>query len=137
MARKNKLAVKRKLKNVTQDLAALNRELASQMVLLASQTGDTAPLIQAVKALRQAEDIYTLQSMPEDNLEVQKALGDTLLTLGRAQNDIDALCSAAESYRAAITLASMVGDHKLRRTLKRSLAHAENLRLNLLGLQAA
>jgi hypothetical protein len=137
MVLKNKLAMKRRLKNVTQDLAELNLELASQMVLLASQTGDTDPLIQAVKALRQAEDIYTLQSMPQGNLEVQQALGDTLLTLGRAQNDIKALMSAADAYRAAITLASMVGDHKLRRALKRNLGHADALRQNLQGRQAA
>lgn len=129
--------MKRKLKTVTQDLAALNQELASQMVLLASQTGDVAPLIQAVKALRKAEDIYTLQSMPRENLEVQKALGDTLLTLGRAQDDIEALTSAIESYRAAITLASMLGDETIRRILKQNLGHAKNLRLNLQGLQAA
>lgn len=137
MARKNKFALRRDLKDTTRDLATLNRELASQMILLASQTGDCKPLIQAVKALRQAEDIYTLKAMPKENAEVQRALGDTLLTLGRAQNDLDALLSAVHAYRAAITFASMIGDESMRRNLKKNYAHARDLLSNLQGQSAA
>jgi len=80
----NKLDLKRSLKKTNNKLAKLNRELAEQMVLLASQTGDTGPLIQAVTALRSAQELYSIDNTPRENAEVQQALADTLLKLGRA-----------------------------------------------------
>ena len=58
-----KLELQRDLKETNNALASLNRELAGQMVLLASQTGDTAPLVQAVAALRSAEELYSIESL--------------------------------------------------------------------------
>jgi len=131
MAR-DKLDLKRDLKKTNNALALLNRELASQMVLLASQTGDSAPLIQAVRALRSAEKLYSIETAPRENAEVQQALADTLLTLGRANQDIEALEHAVTAYRGAITLASMLGDNALRRDLKKNYGLAKSL----LGEQA-
>lgn len=127
MALAKKLSLKRKLNSVTKELAVLNIELAEQMILLASQTQDSAPLIGAVKALREAQEIYSSKSMPRKNAEVQKALGDTLLNLGRANDDVEALESAVQAYRSAVTLASMLGDEAMRRAVKKN--YALSLRL--------
>jgi len=129
---RDKLDLKRDLKKTNNALALLNRELASQMVLLASQTGDAAPLIQAVNALRSAEKLYSVESMPRENAEVQQALADTLLTLGRANHDIVALEHAVVAYRGAITLASLLSDNVLRQDLKKNYGLAKSL----LGNQA-
>ena len=125
--KRNKLDLKRDLKKTNNQLAALNRELAAQMTLLASQTGDTAPLIQAVTALRSAQELYSIETTPRENAEVQQTLADTLLKLGRANHDKVALENAAEAYRGAITLASMLGDEKMRRALKKNYALAKAL----------
>ena len=121
------LKLKRNLKKTNNELARLNRELASQMVMLASQTGDTAPLIQAVKALRSANELYSVETAPRETAEVQQALADTLLKLGRAQHDTVALENAVDAYRAAITIASMLGDDKMRKALKKNYGLARNL----------
>lgn len=123
----NKLALKRDLKKTNNALAQLNRELAAQMVLLASQTGDTAPLIQAVSALRSAEKLYSIDSTPRENAEVQQALADTLLTIGRTNHDTEALQHAVEAYRGAITIASLLGDDEMRRDLKKNYSTARAL----------
>ena len=103
-----------KLRGVTRELATLNRELASQMVLLASQTGETAPLISAVEALRQVQAHLAREDRTEantrDTADVHHALASTLFKLGRAQNDVEALEASVGAYRTAITLASLLGD---------------------------
>jgi len=78
---RKELDLKRDLKAVTSELAQLNRELANQTILLASQTGNSAPLIEAVDALRSAQELYSVETAPRENAEVQQALADTLLTL--------------------------------------------------------
>ena len=107
-----------KLGGVSRELAVLNRELASQMVLLASQTGDARPLIGAVEALRKVEGYYSTAGDPRSKLETQEALADTLLALGRTNGDGDALRHSVLAYRSAITLASLLGDDTARRRLR-------------------
>jgi len=127
MARRNKLDLKRDLKSTTKQLAKLNRELAGQMILLASQTGDIGPLVQAVNALTSAQKLYSIESKPRENAEVQQDLADTLLKIGRANNDTVALENAIKAYRGAITIASLIGDEKMRQTLKKSYGLARAL----------
>lgn len=110
-------------------LAGLNRELATQMILLAKQTGETQPLIDAVNALRTAQSLYDNDSQPFESAQVQQALADTLLMLGRKANDRNALESARDAYRGAITLASVLGDDVLREDLRTNY----RLTLSLLG----
>jgi len=110
------LNLKRSLKKTNNELARLNRELASQMAL-----------IQAVKALRSANELYSVDTAPRETAEVQQALADTLLKLGRAQHDTVALENAVDAYRAAITIASMLGDDKMRKALKKNYGLARNL----------
>lgn len=126
MTRKQ-LELKRSLKKTNNELAKLNLELAGQMVLLAAQTGDTEPLIQAVTTLRSAQELYSIESSPRESAEVQQALGDTLLKLGRANHDTEALNHAVEAYRGAITLASLLGDEKMRKDLKKNYGLARSL----------
>lgn len=127
MIAKSKFTLKREHKKNTKELAKLNRELASQMILLASQTGDTQPLKQAVEALTAVEELYMVGSTPREKAEVRQTLADTLLTLGRANDDVEALEHAIIAYRDAITLASMLGDQKMRRALKRNYGLTKNL----------
>lgn len=127
MTKTTKLDLKRNLKKTNNQLAKLNRELAGQMVLLASQTGDTDPLIQAVKSLRSAQELYSLDNSPRENAEVQQALGDTLLKLGRANHDTEALAHAVKAYRGAITIASLIGDEPMRKGLKKNYGLARAL----------
>lgn len=133
MALNRKFKLKKELKSVTGQLATLNVELAEQMMLLASQTGDSEPLIGAVKALRDAQEIYSAQNVPAKHAQVQKALGDTLLTLGRSSGNIDALDAAVQAYRSAITLASLLGDEEMRRDVKKNYATARRLLENRIG----
>lgn len=127
MITRTKTRLKKDYKNTTRELAKLNRELAAQMILLASQTGDTAPLIHAVEALRAADELYSGDATPRENVEIRQAIADTLLTLGRANNDVKALENAIIAYRDAITLASLLGDQRLRKSLKRNYATTRNL----------
>lgn len=124
---RTKTNLKKDYKKTTKELATLNRELAAQMILLASQTGDVDPLVHAVAALRAADEIYSKDASPRENAEVRQALADTLLTLGRANSDTGALEHAITAYRDAITLASLLGDQKLRKALKRNYGTARNL----------
>ena len=124
---KSKFMLKREHQQVTRNLAELNRELATKMILLASQTGDTKPLIKAVDALQKADNYFSAESTPRETAEVRQALADTLYTLGKSKNDVKALQRAVEAYRSAITLASMLGDHDMRARLKKNYGLARNL----------
>ena len=122
---KNELQAK--LDRTTSQLGELNRELAEQMITLAAQTNDTAPLIQAVEALNKAKTYYKIDSAPKEALIIQCALADTLLKLGQKNRDRAALESSIEAYRRAITLASLVGDEPRRQDLKVNYKLAQTL----------
>jgi len=125
-----KLDLRRELRNTTRQLADLNRELAAKMILLASQTGYTSPLIQAVDALQKADELFSTENTPRETAEVRQALAETLLTLGKAQDDAEALQRSVDAYRSAITLASLLGDDKMRTSLKRNYTKARKLLAN-------
>lgn len=116
-----------KLEQTTSQLAGLNLELAEQMIALATQTDNTAPLIQAVEALNKAKTYYKIETTPREALIVQCVLADTLLTLGQKNQDKAALESSLEAYRRAITLASLVGDESRRRDMKVNYKLAQTL----------
>jgi len=123
----NELGLRRELNVVTSEIAALNRELASQMILLAAQTGETEPLIHAVQALQSSQKFYSTENAPRDSAEIQQALADTLLKIGRVEQDQLALQHSIKAYRHAITLASVLGDEDMRRSLKRNYAIARTV----------
>lgn len=127
MFKRKELDLKRDMRNVTRELAQLNRDLAEQMISLASQTGETEGLIQAVAALRAARGYYSADNAPRENAQVQQALADTLLKLGRESGDVEALSASVDAYRGAITLASMLGDDAMREDLKKNYARARRL----------
>ena len=99
-------------------LGQLNWELAVQLTRLAEQTNDPAPLMQAVEALRSAVRHYSFEDAPREHAVIQQSIADTLLTLGRQTGDRDALSSARDAYRGAITLASLLSDDELREDLR-------------------
>ena len=102
----------------TEQLGELNWRLAKELVVLAEQSNDPAPLIQAVDALRSATRHYTFESAPREHALIQQSIADTLLTLGRRTGDRDALTTARDAYRGAITLASLLSDESLREELR-------------------
>lgn len=127
MAVRKKIDLKRDYRKATRQLADLNRDLAAKMILLASQTGDTSPLIQAVDALQKADELFSVDSTPREIAEIRQALAETLFTLGKAQDDPEAIARSLDAYRSAITLASLIGDEEMRTKLKRNYAKAKNL----------
>jgi len=126
---RKKTKLQSQLKDVNAELGELNRALAAQMIMLATQTGDTEPLKDAVEALRSARAYYSFETCPREHADIQQALADTLLTIGRSNNDKAALEKAKQSYRGAITLASMLGDDVMREDLRSNY----KLTLSLLG----
>jgi len=110
-------------------LAGLNAEKAARLVTLAAKTGEIYPLIEAVEAMAKANDLYTQSTITRDHATIQKALGDTLLKVGRREENHRALTASVAAYRGAITVSSMLGEAQLRRAAKKNLS----LALNLLG----
>ena len=108
-------------------LALMQAQLAAQMVKLAGQTDDLAPLKEAEEALYSARNYYTFETTPVEIGLVQVALGDMLLKLGREKSDKTAIARAKTAYRAAITLASLHGDDAQRKALRRKVKTVESL----------
>lgn len=127
MSVRKKLDLRRDYRKATRQLANLNRDLAAKMILLASQTGDTSPLIQAVDALEKADELFSVDSTPREVAEIRQALAETLFTLGKAQSDPEAIARSIDAYRSAITLASLIGDEAMRTKLKRNYAKAKKI----------
>lgn len=127
MALNNELKLKRDLKSVTHELVGLNRQLATKMIVLASQTGDVSPLFQAVDALKAAQEIYPADGAPLENAKIHQSLADSLLRLGRANGDMSAVKTSIGVYRSAISLASMLGDETMRKALKKNYMKARNI----------
>ncbi len=121
--------LRRAHQNATAELAQLNREMALRMIALAHETGEVRPLIDAVKALRSSEELFSQDTAQIDSARIQKKLGDVLLNVGKNENDIAAIEAAISAYRGAITIASMLGAQNLRREARKS--HA--LALNYIG----
>ena len=128
MSIKNELELHRGHKDANIELVKLNREMALHMVVLAKETGDIEPLIGAVKALRATEALYTPDTTPVDTALLQQKLGDVLLNVGKREHDERALKYAVQAYRGAITIASLLGEEKLRTELRKSYALAMNYR---------
>lgn len=106
------------LKDTDRELGQLNWDLASELITLADQTKDAGPLIQAVEALRSATRYYSFEDAPREHALIQKAIADTLLKLGQSTGDREALTTARDAYRGAITLASLLSDEELRESLR-------------------
>ena len=119
--------LKAKLEDTDMRLALLKAELSAQMIKLAGQTSDLAPLSQAEEALSAAREYYNFENTPVEICLVQVALGDMLLKLGREKSEKPALVRAKTAYRLAITLASMHGDDALRKTLREKVRLVETL----------
>ena len=99
-------------------LALIKAEIAANMIKLAGQTADLAPLEEAEASLTLAREFYGLGNAPIEICLVQVALGDMLLKLGRETSNKSAILRAKMTYRIAITLASLQGDDALRISLR-------------------
>lgn len=117
------------LRDTDRELGQLNWNLARELITLAEQSKEAEPLIQAVEALRSATRYYSFEYAPREHALIQKAIADTLLTLGQTTGDRDALTTARDAYRGAITLASLLSDEELRESLRISY----KVTLDLLG----
>ena len=117
-ARRAKADLDVALRRTEEQLAEAHWELAAELSTLADATNDPAPLIQAVEALRTATRFYTFDTAPREHALIQQSIADTLLTLGRRTGDREALTTARDAYRGAITLASLLSDESLREDLR-------------------
>lgn len=126
MAKDSELNLHREHLEATTNLARLNREMAIKLIMLATETGEKKPLIDAVKSLRQAEELYSPETAPIENAEIHKKLGDVLFNIGKTEEDMEALEYAMEAYRGAITLASLIGAEAIRADARRNYALARN-----------
>lgn len=118
--------LRRQHKEATVELAKLNREMALRLITLANETGEVKPLIDAVNALRNTEELYSQDTVQIDNARIQKKLGDVLLNVGKNESDIAAIKAAISAYRGAITIASMLGAQNLRMEARKGYALALN-----------
>lgn len=116
--RRDLAELKIKLRETDRELGQLNWDLARELVTLAEESQDPAPLIQAVEALRSATRYYSFEYAPREHALIQKAIADTLLKFGQTTGDRDALTTARDAYRGAITLASLLSDEELRDSLR-------------------
>ena len=107
-----------KLRKTDRELGQLNWELAQELVTLADQANNPEPLIEAVEALRSAKRYYSFEDAPREHALIQQSIADTLLILGRRTGDREALMTARDAYRGAITLASLLSDEALRDALR-------------------
>lgn len=128
MAKRGIFSMRRKHQEATVDLARLNREMAIQMIILASETGEKKPLIDAVISLRKADELFQQETTPIENAEIHKKLGDVLLGIGKNEDDMEALDYAILAYRSAITLASLLGAEGLRASARENYALAKSYR---------
>ena len=117
-AKRQKADLQIALARTDAQLGKLNWELAVELTRLAEATNDPAPLMQAVSALRSAVRYYSFEDAPREHAVIQQGIADTLLTLGRQTGDREALKSARDAYRGAITLASLLSDDTLREDLR-------------------
>ncbi len=118
--RSDQLSIRRARKNVCEDLSRLNREMALKLLSLAGKTGEIEPLIEAVRALRSSEEYYSQDNAKIELAHIQRKLGDVLLSVGKKEANQQALNAAIEAYRGAITIASLLGDNKLRISLRKN-----------------
>lgn len=125
--RRQKADLQIKLRNTDRELGQLNWQLAQELVTLAEQANDPAPLIEAVEALRSAKRYYSFEDAPREHALIQQSIADTLLILGRRTGDRDALMTARDAYRGAITLASLLSDESLRDSLRQNYREAQTL----------
>ena len=80
-----------------------------------------------METLRSATRYYTFEDAPREHAMIQQAIADTLLKLGQRTGDREALTSARDAYRGAITLASLLSDDALRESLRLSYKTTQNL----------
>lgn len=118
---------RRDLKLASRELAKLNRELATQMIVLASQTGDVNALVSSADMLRQSRDRFGPENTPLENAEIHLILASTLHQIARANRDPGVLENALVEYRHAITLASVTNNDALRSRVRKDYARAQEL----------
>jgi len=121
------LETRRELAATSKEIAKLNRELATQMIMLASQTGDVDALVQSADILRKSHDRFGPENTPQENAEVHLILASTFYQIAKANRDVAAIDNAIVEYRHAITLASVTGNESLRARTRKDYARAKEL----------
>lgn len=128
MSKANKFFLRQNHKQTSVELSKLNREMALKMIMLASETGDVEPLMDAVQAFRSTEELFNQNSAPIEDAKIQKKLGDVLFSIGKNEVNMRALEHSIMAYRGAITIASLLGAEGLRAEVrekyKRALKYA-------------
>ena len=121
------LSPRRDLKAVSKELSRVNRELATQMIVLASETGDVNALIQSAKMLRKSHDQFGPENTAQESAEVHMILASTLHKIAKTNQDADVLDQAISEYRTTITLASVTSNDALRARARKDYKSARAL----------
>jgi len=108
-------------------LALLKVQLAAQMIRLARQSDDLEPLKKAEAALAEAREFYAADECPLEILIVHQAMAETCLSLARKRQSKSAILQAKLYFRAAITLASMLGEDKMRADMRAKIVIIDSL----------
>jgi len=117
------------LHETNSDIAQAKFELVRQFITLARQENEAKHLDEALGVLSGMNKSHSMESTMRSHVELQSAVAETFLDIGREEKNRLTLEKAKHAYRAAITLASILGDDSLRENLRQNY----RITLSLLG----
>ena len=117
------------LQETNDDLVQVKTDLVRQYITLATHEVDAAHLNAALDVLSAINKSHSLDSIALAHVELQSEVALAFLYIGRKTNNKLTLEKAKHAFRAAITLASITGNDKLREELRQNY----RLTLSLLG----
>ena len=117
------------LRSTNSEIAQAKFELVRGYISLARQENNAAHLDDALGVLSDMNKTHSIESAMRVHVELQSEVAETFLRIGREKSNRLTLEKAKHAYRAAITLASITGDDRLRENLRQNY----RMTLSLLG----
>jgi len=111
------------------EITQVKFDLVREYITLARQENDAVHLDEALHVLSTMNKYFSLESTVLEHVELQSAVAEAFLRIGRKTENRLTLEKAKHAYRAAITLASITGDDRLREELRQNY----RITLSLLG----
>lgn len=118
-----------KLKETNNTIVQVKLDLVRQYIALARQEVDASHLNAALDALSAINTSHSMDSIALAHVELQSDVAQAFLFIGRKKNNRLTLEKAKHAFRAAITLASIIGNDPLREELRQNY----RMTLSLLG----
>ena len=111
------------------EITQVKFDLVREYITLARQENDAVHLDEALHVLSTMNKYFSLESTVLEHVELQSAVAEAFLRIARKTENRLTLEKAKHAYRAAITLASITGDDRLREELRQNY----RITLSLLG----